>query len=301
MTRETLDSHEPSGRSRRQRLLLALLALGIGLYVTYAGRRTAVEPQEGIGISWPDHCQPVAKTRFRVATYNIHRGKGTDGVRDLRRIARVLAEADVIGLNEVAGPAFPGQSDQAEQLGKALEIGWLFAPNQRRWHMYHFGNGLLSRLAVGPWTSEPLVYDSDRSRSHRNLLTTQITVAQCPVTVMITHLDRGEIRSDQLEDVLEAFEEHEPAILMGDFNSDPDDPLLTAFFADSNNVDAIGAGLTEADSSGRIDWIITRGMRVLSGGLEPVGVSDHPCYWVDVEVTATNVDANSPMTRFAER
>ncbi len=287
-------NNKPQNRlAHRRGVWIALLALCVALYVAYANRRTPVEPQSGMGVSWPAGCQATSQARFRVATYNIHRGKGTDRIRDLNRTADVLRQANIVGLNEVGGPALPGLNDQAEQLGKKLGIGWLFAPNQRRWHMYHFGNGLLSRLPVGQWTSEPLVYDKTASRGHRNLVTAQVMVEQQPVTVMVTHLDRGEIRSTQLEDVLDEFRQYDPAILMGDFNSDADDPLLVAFFADSNNVDAIEATLGEADHDGRIDWIVTRGMKVLSGGMEPTGISDHPCYWVDVEVAATNTDANS--------
>jgi endonuclease/exonuclease/phosphatase family metal-dependent hydrolase len=281
------------GGARRRRVWVVVLALCVALYAAYAGRRTPVEPQRGVGISWPADCRPISKTPFRVATYNIHRGKGTDGIRDLKRTAGVLREADIVGLNEVGGPAFWGRSNQAKQLGQSMKIGWLFAPNQRRWHMYHFGNGLLSRFAVEEWTSEPLVYSKTKSRSHRNLITAQVQVGQQPVTVMVTHLDRGEIRPTQLKDVLDEFCQYQPAILMGDFNSEADDPLLVEFFADSNNVDAIEATLGDAGDGGRIDWIITRGVTVLSGGMEPKGISDHPCYWVDVEVPATNTGSDA--------
>lgn len=294
------NASEPSDSRRHKRLLVLLLALGVGGYVMYANRRMPVGPQEGVGVSWPDQCQPSVQTRFRVATYNIHRGKGTDGVQDLGRTAKVLADADVVGLNEVAGPARPGQSDQAGRLGEELGIGWLFAPSQRRWHMYHFGNGLLSRLAVGRWTIEPLIHDKT-AHSHRNVLTAKIMVGPQPVTVLITHIARSAIHPTQLRDVLTEFRKHTPAILIGDLNTKADHPLLLDFFADSDNVDAIGVALAEADSSERIDWIITRGMRVLAGGMEPTGVSDHPCYWVDVEVAGTTVDASTTAATSAER
>jgi len=275
----------PAGRKR---LLIVAIAVCLAIYAGFANRRTPVEPQSGTGISWPVNTQGTPETRFRVATYNIRRGKGTDGVRDLERTAAVLRDADIVGLNEVGGPSLPGGSDQAEQLGRILHVGWLFAPNQRRWHMYHFGNGLLSRLPIGKWTSDPLAYDGTDSQSHRNLLTAEILTENRPVTLMITHLDRGAIQSAQLEDVLDEFETHSPAILMGDFNTDAGNPLLVEFFADSNNVDAVEVALGQADQAGRIDWIITRGLTVLSGGMEPVGVSDHPCYWVDLEATAAD-------------
>lgn len=279
-------------RTHPRNLLIALLALGVVLGGVHAGRRTPVGPQQGVGISWPDASVPITKTHFRVATYNIHRGKGTDGVRDLSRTAGVLRDADLVGLSEVAGPAFWGGADQAEQLGRALTSGWQFAPNQVRWHRYYFGNGLLSRLDVGRWTSEPLVYDRAGSSSHRNRLIAQIMVDPGPITFIVTHIDRGAIRPVQLTHVLDEFAGHTPAVLVGDFNTTAADPVLVAFFADGNNVDAIAQSLGAADDKGRIDWIITRGMRVLSGGMEPPGISDHPCYWVDVEIAGPAGSSN---------
>ncbi len=268
---------------RRRNLALLAVALCVALYAAYAGRRTPVGPQQGTGISWPNGSQPIPKARFRVATYNIRRGKGTDGIRDLNRTARVLRDADLIGLNEVAGPPLWGRADQAEQLAQTFKIGWLFAPNQYRWHRYHFGNGLLSRLEVGRWTSEPLLFDRATTRSYRNRLTAEIMVGPQPITFIVTHLDRGQIRPVQLQSVLGEFVTYAPAVLAGDFNTTAADPVLVAFFADGNNVDAIGRALGSSDDRNRIDWIITRGLKVLSGGMEPPGVSDHPCYWVDVE------------------
>jgi endonuclease/exonuclease/phosphatase family metal-dependent hydrolase len=276
-----------SPRRHRRSLLLALLALGVVLGGVYANRRTPVEPQQGVGISWPRGCPPVTKAQLRVATYNIRRGKGTDGIRDLSRTAGILREADLIGLNEVAGPAFWDGADQVEQLGQSLQLGWQFAPNQYRWLRYHFGNGLLSRMEVDRWTSEPLLYDRARSKSYRNLLTAEINTGTPPITFMVTHIDLGRIRPVQLQDVLDRFAKHTPAILVGDFNTTVADPVLAAFFADGNNVDAISRALGAADDKNRIDWIITRGLKVLSGGMMPPGVSDHPCYWVEVEVLGT--------------
>ncbi len=273
-----------AGSHRRRNLVVLVAILCVGGYAGYANRRTPVEPQQGASISWPDSFQPAVKARFRIGTYNIRRGKGTDRVRDLSRTADVLRDADLVGLNEVGGPAFWGQADQAEQLARNLKIGWQFAPNQYRWHMYHFGNALLSRLSVGPWTSEPLVYDKNKSRSHRNLFTAAVVAGPRPITVLVTHLDRGEMRAVQLRHVLQEFQEHTSAVLVGDFNTRVNDPLLVAFFADANNVDAVAQALGDKDRPDRIDWIIVRGLKVLDGGMVPRGVSDHPYYWVDVEV-----------------
>jgi endonuclease/exonuclease/phosphatase family metal-dependent hydrolase len=273
-----------TGRVRRGRnLAILVLALCIVFYTASASRRIPVEPQRGIGISWPHGTDPMPKTCFRVATYNIHRGKGSDGVRDLRRTADVLRDADLVGLNEVGGPAFWERADQVEQLADILQTGWHFAPNEYRWHRPHFGDGLLSRLAVARWTSVPLDYDEARSHNYRSLLTAEFVAGGRPITFMVTHLDRGPIRSVQLRHTLGEFAAHTRAVLVGDLNTRAADPILAAFFGDANNVDAVAQVLGATDSPDRVDWIITRGMKVLSGGMEPNGVSDHPCYWVDVE------------------
>ena len=40
---------------------------------------------------------------FTVGTYNIHRGRGLDGKRNLTRIAHMIKGCDVVGLQEVEG------------------------------------------------------------------------------------------------------------------------------------------------------------------------------------------------------
>ncbi len=277
----------PKNRASWKLWVLAFL-LVLGLYLPYAGRRTPVEPRQGTAIHWPEGIQSVSSRACRIATYNIHRGKGTDGLRDLGRIAEVLKGVDLTGLNEVGGPAFFGQPDQAMHLGQTLKVGWLFAPNQRRWHMEHFGNGLLCRLRVKEWSQVPLLYDKDRSHSHRNLLRLRVMLDQEAVPVFITHLDRGEIRTSQLLYALQIFASCETAVLMGDLNSRETDPVLAGFLADANNVDAVEHALGEQDPPGRIDWILVRGLDVKSGGMHPTGVSDHPCFWVDVALPDPN-------------
>jgi endonuclease/exonuclease/phosphatase family metal-dependent hydrolase len=207
---------------------------------------------------------------------------------DLKRAAKVLRDVDVAAINEVGGPPFPGLPDQAQQLGLATDLGWLYAPNQRRWTLPYFGNALLSRADVGAWEQEPLVFDRHTSRSFRNLLVAEISLATRPVTLLVTHLDTGQIQSTQLRSVLSVFRAHRAAILLGDLNMNRENPAVHEMLKDANNVDAIEQALGAADPKGRIDWIVVRGLKVLSGGMHPAGVSDHPCYWVDVTLTDPN-------------
>ena len=84
----------------------------------------------------------------RVATYNIHSGRGLDGRTRLERIAAVLAriDADIIALQEVVG-ASPLKPGQAAELGAALGMGWVMAPTRHQ-RTALFGNVVLTRFPV---------------------------------------------------------------------------------------------------------------------------------------------------------
>ena len=100
-----------------------------------------------------------------------------------------------------------------------------------------------------------------------------------PVTILVTHLDRGELRLHQLENVLEAFKRHLPAILLGDLNSTRTDLPLKDLLESNHAQDAVRQALGDQDRDGRVDWILTRGFEILDGGMHPEGPSDHPQYW----------------------
>lgn len=224
--------------------------------------------------------------RLRVGCYNIHRGKGLDGRKQLSRIARVIGDADVVGLCEVEGPFYGLRASQPRRLGRQLGLGWLFSPTQSRWWRHDRGNGLLSRYPVGRWYHEPLV--DSTGRRGRILTTTEVQVGGFPVTVMVTHLSRRIDQQVQMATILERFERHQHAVLVGDFNVSRSFTELRAFLAAGRGIDAIGRVLGDADDPTRIDWILVRGLEVTDAGFEPAGASDHPYYWVDLALPAAS-------------
>src|SRR5262245_14459564 len=94
-----------------------------------------------------EHDSPRSRT-IRVATYNIHRGRGLDGRTRIGRIAAVLAsiDADIVALQEVVG-ASPTRPGQAAELGAALAMGWVMSP-VRHLRTAIFGNVVLSRFPI---------------------------------------------------------------------------------------------------------------------------------------------------------
>ena len=77
---------------------------------------------------------------LRVASYNVHGCVGSDGKRDPRRVAQVIAElgCDTVGLQEVYG---------LEEIAGLLGMRAIAGPDHR-WHDRHVGNALLTRRKV---------------------------------------------------------------------------------------------------------------------------------------------------------
>lgn len=254
----------------------ALLALYMQLDAPTPGKALI-----GDEINAPKQWKDAQQSEFVIATYNIRRSKGNDGERDISRSAAVLkqAQADIVGLNELSGTLFYGSKDQAEQMAQLLDTGWLFAPTDDRWYQHYFGNGLLSRFPVSEWQVHPLYAGVKETRSLRNMIIANIPINGRELHVLVTHLDRGNIREQQLTQVLNRFRQlPEPAVILGDFNSEIDNQQLQEFLSDPHYTDAVKIAMGKQLE--RIDWIISKGLEVKSGGMQERGISDHPAFWV---------------------
>jgi len=222
---------------------------------------------------------------LRIGTYNIHGGRGTDGVYDLDRIAGMLRGLDFVGLNEVHGP-MPWQSeDQAATLGRTLGMTPLYVPTEDRWRCLQFGNALLTRAAVDHWQAVPL--ERRYGKSHRHLLHARVRAANgATVNVVCTHLDRSDDRErrEQLRTAGHYFLAlAAPAVLMGDLNSDVDEPALQFVLQSPEVVDVLAERLGAA-APRHIDWILVRGATVVDAGITDAGPSDHPHVWAELRI-----------------
>jgi endonuclease/exonuclease/phosphatase family metal-dependent hydrolase len=121
----------------------------------------------------------VTARAFSVASYNIHKGRGLDGRRDLGRIAQVLREidADVVGLQEVYHP-------QAEALARALAMDCAIGLTRRDRHGF-YGNALLARFRL----EAPRTFDLSRPpREPRGGVRADVAVNGQTVHVFNVHL-----------------------------------------------------------------------------------------------------------------
>ncbi len=198
---------------------------------------------------------------LRIITWNIQWGLGIDERVDLRRLiddARAIADFDVLCLQEVSDN-FPGLkgnrgTNQFAELagllpgyaaveGVALDIpdG---AGGRRR-----FGNMILSRLPVAQVLRYTLPWEAAATRNMPRLLLEAVVEAPSgPLRVMTTHLEYSadRLRRAQVEGIREAhrtahertvtprengpgtyalFPTSPSAVLTGDFNMRPEDPV----------------------------------------------------------------------------
>ncbi len=260
--------------------LTGIVALG-WVSVTTPTPPASGESARGIVPATGPVTKPANAATLRVATFNIHSGRGPDGRVDLARTARAMRGFDLVAMNEVAGaPGVIAGTHQAAQLGQMLKMGWIFAPTERRWGQDDFGNALLTRRPIGQWRRIPLT--GEQTHGFRNILMADVPFNGQRVHVLITHLTRGPGREKQLSEALRMFTQvSAPALLMGDLNSPVGDPRLRELIDSSQAIDALAAA-GEGELTDHIDWILVRGMRVKAAGVIDHGASDHPLVWAEV-------------------
>jgi endonuclease/exonuclease/phosphatase family metal-dependent hydrolase len=266
--------YQASGALRRYRIRLLVLCFVFGAVVGLGSVRRPYGLVESHEPVLPPAGAPAPAKTLKIATFNIHSGRGVKGDRNLARTADVLRGMDVAGLNEVRGPSVLGTADQAAELGARLGVAAVFGPSERRWYVASFGNGLLSRFPILSWRSRPL--EAGRLGSYRAVLLAEVAAGAAKLRVLIAHPERGDLRHDQLREIKTIFAAvGAPAVLLGDLNANPDHPAL-------KQIQAL-PGATHVLSRG-IDHIYAKGLTVRSAGMTATSVSDHPLVWAEVAV-----------------
>ena len=259
----------------------AVLAIALGAIITDGARRTpadATKPVPWVGSSSPN---VTTTPRLRIATFNIHSGRGRDRKMDLARTASVLdpESPDIVGLNEVRGTFDESMwPDQAAELGKRLGMKSAFLPTERRWWHDHFGNALLTRIPIRQVHRIPLV--GTRGKAYRSATLAQFEFQNKTVQLVSVHIDSQSDREVELRAVISLFLGlQSPALLIGDLNSIPEDSQLQELLTHPDVIDAL------RDVKGhRIDWILVRGFKCTTSRQIETDASDHPAAIAELEL-----------------
>ena len=262
-------------KSRWRFVAAGFFAALVGLIVWDGADRKAADATRPIMMSPNVAIERNRPQTLKLASFNIHGGKGTDGVRNVSRIAELLTDIDVSGLYEVRASSYENTSNQAATIANANKLSWLFAPSERRWWTDHFGNGLTYRIPVRSAIRIPLV--NTRGKAYRNAILATAEMQGVDVRIIAVHIDREQDRRAQLESVIELFLGLQPpCVLMGDLNTAGSDSIIEKL----RNKPGVRSPLhddTEQElPEGNIDWIFTRGLRTVSARLIVNGASDHP-------------------------
>ena len=207
-----------------------------------------------------------------VGTYNIHRGRGLDGTRNLARIAEVISRCDVVALQEVEGHGLRHFGNQAYKLSQTCGYKAHFSPTRRQLFFPHRGNAILTRLPVMGWQREPL--SPTTGKAYRNVTTYDIDINGTIIHILNTHLSRPSEQMFPLKRVIDLFLSYDRAVLVGDFNAYRTEPELQRLLV----LGAEDATVLCGSNPDQIDWILVRGLEVLGALTEPPGASDHPFF-----------------------
>ena len=154
---------------------------------------------------------------FSVASYNIHKYRGIDGVFDPERVARVIRElrAEIVGLQEIDSLFFQMEKCAgllSEKAGMEVVLG----PTRR--NRANFGNALVTSYPVKDVRYIDL---SVAGRQPRGALDVDLLVKGETIRVIVAHLGLGlGERRRQIRRLLDVFcqQRDRMEIMLGDFN-----------------------------------------------------------------------------------
>lgn len=185
--------------------------------------------------------------RLRLLSANIQAGSSTRGYHDyvarswshvlpagnkrgaLDAIAQLAGGHDIVGLQEAdPGSLRSGFTNQTHYLAERAGFPfWSHQPNRRVGGVASSANGLLSRLEPRQVEDHPL---PGRVKG-RGVLTARFGDGRDALTVAVAHLSLGsQSRRSQLDFIADLLADLPHAVLMGDFNCDPEQPEMQLLY-----------------------------------------------------------------------
>jgi endonuclease/exonuclease/phosphatase family metal-dependent hydrolase len=255
-------------------------------------------------ISWNDPSANAAiGPDVTVMTYNIQSGFSANDRFDLDATANAIEaqHPDVVVLQEVSrGWLVTSGIDEALWLSQRLKMNYYFGANSDDglW-----GNVVLSRAPLG--ATQTIQYDVTENLK-RSVVEVQVITQAGDLWVLGTHLDdpadAGAIRLQQSEELVASWNRRSPALVMGDMNSDPTDPVImelrSAGFVDFAEASG-SSGYTSHDRR-RIDYILgTRDIALREIHVPDVWTSDHRPVVASLILIPVQANAPASVSRFA--
>jgi endonuclease/exonuclease/phosphatase family metal-dependent hydrolase len=231
--------------------------------------------------------QTAEPVTFRVMTFNIHHGEGSDGRIDVGRIAQLIEaqHADIVAIQEVdRGTKRVQKRDILVELSEAAGMAYAFGKTiDFQGGMY--GLGILTRFPI--LAEHQTLFAESSAGEQRGLLRVTLSLKGTEVVVMNTHLDdkRAAERETAARTIVGLCDEFQsgPVILCGDLNTVPGTSPLAILSSSLTDVWEQLGGIHEktfpsGDPEETIDYIFISphvGLRPVSQHAVPTSASDH--------------------------
>ena len=197
---------------------------------------------------------------------------------NLDRFAKLLAEFDLVGLQEAdAGSFRSGFLNQTQYLAEAAEFPyWSHQPNRKIAQFAASSNGLLTRMEP----TEVLDYPLPSRIPGRGALWVRFGEDENALVVVIAHLSlSAAARKKQIEFLGELIEGYSNVVLMGDLNCTAKSPEMRSLFRHTSLVppsETSPATFPSWEPTRAIDHIlVSSGTRIENLWTLPHPVSDH--------------------------
>ncbi|MBM3782885.1 MAG: endonuclease [Acidobacteria bacterium] len=225
---------------------------------------------------------PMLSCEIRVLTYNIHHGKGVDGKLDFARIGRVIREAkpDIVSLQEVdVRTERVGGRDTVRELERLTGMRGVFGSSMS-YGGGAYGNAILVNGQVLGSRVFPIEYSPNMEP--RSILMVETRPYRCAADIafLAAHFDHRSEQDRMAGAELANLPIGLPAILAGDLNAPPDDPVLSVLSEKWGTSTAAESPTVPVDTPKKqIDFILFRpkkGWEVVEARvLEEAVASDH--------------------------
>ena len=246
----------------------------------------------------------MSTRRLRLLSANIQAGSSTRGYGDyvtrswshvlpagnkrgaLDAIAELAGRHDIVGLQEAdPGSLRSGFTNQTHYLAQRAGFAyWSHQPNRNVGGVASSANGLLSRLEPQLVEDHPL---PGRVKG-RGVLTARFGNGRAALTVAVAHLSLGsQSRRNQLDFIAELLSDLPHAVLMGDFNCDPNRPEMQALYRHTGlqpPPQCVPTFPSWRPQRAIDHMLVTPGLHLATMQALPAAQSDHLALSVDLDV-----------------
>lgn len=240
---------------------------------------------------------------LRIMTYNILHGMDYARYRaehreviDLAKTAETIRHlgADICALNEVRGAGqTPAYTAQADAIGECLGYHHVFGRSTYVNGTEPYGNALVARAPIASAEVIPIpdpVVDGKTvdGIEHRSVLRCTFDFAHDRhLTVLATHFGLTQTERENAAALCRKLlkAETDPTVLLGDFNTTPDEEILLQLRRDYCSVGDFHRCTFPAEAPAeRIDYIFfNRKVTLLRCGIGSESASDHLPVWADIQ------------------